>query len=133
MVSELNKLETNKEQIELLEVGLGSVQFELQQLRVGLNENFNQFEETINQLSKVLLEIKESLSYPTPIDGGNHYSLRTQDGSKPIFSSKLAKLEFPKFLGDYQTEWFTRVDQFFEYQSTLELQKVSLASFHLEG
>ena len=42
---------TNKAQIELLEVGLVSVQFELQQLGVGLNEKFHQLEETINQLS----------------------------------------------------------------------------------
>ena len=50
-----------------------------------------------------------------------------------MFSSKLAKLEFPKYSGDDPTEWFTRVDQFFEYQDTSEAQKVSLASFHLEG
>ena len=50
-----------------------------------------------------------------------------------MFSSKLAKFEFPKYSGDDPTEWFTRVDQFFEYQGTLETQKVSLASFHLEG
>ena len=30
-------------------------------------------------------------------------------------------------------EWFSRVAQFFEYQGTPDNQKVSLASFHLEG
>ena len=30
-------------------------------------------------------------------------------------------------------EWFNRVAQFFEFQRTLEDQKVSLMSFHLEG
>ena len=124
---------TNKEGIELLGVGLGSVQSELQQLGVGLNEIYHQLEETFNQQSKVLLASKESSSYPTPVDGGNHHSLRTQDGGKPIFSSKLAKLEFPKSSGDDPTEWFTRADQFFECQSTPKLQKVSLASIHLEG
>ena len=92
---------TNKGQIKLLEVGLGSVQSKVQQLGVGLNNKFHQLEETINQLSKVLLASKESSSYPAPInDGGNNNSLRTQDGGKPIFSSQLAKLEFPNFFGD---------------------------------
>lgn len=39
------------------------------------------------------------------------------EGARPIFSSKLAKLEFPKYSGEDPTEWFTRVEQFFEYQS----------------
>lgn len=54
-------------------------------------------------------------------------------GGREIFTSKLAKLEFPKYSGEEPTEWFNRVDQFFEYQGTTEAQKVSLASFHLEG
>ncbi|KAK1568271.1 hypothetical protein Q3G72_022479 [Acer saccharum] len=45
----------------------------------------------------------------------------------------MAKLEFPKFSSDNPTEWFNRVDQFFEFQGTIETKKVSLASFHLEG
>ena len=43
------------------------------------------------------------------------------------------KLFFPKYSGDDPTEWFNEVDQFFEYQDTIEAQKVSLSSFHLEG
>lgn len=54
-------------------------------------------------------------------------------GGREIFTSKLAKLEFPKYSGEDPTEWFNRVDQFFEYQGATEAQKVSLASFHLEG
>ncbi|KAJ0025410.1 hypothetical protein Pint_08014 [Pistacia integerrima] len=45
----------------------------------------------------------------------------------------MAKLEFPRYSGDDPTEWFNRVDQFFEFQGTIETKKVSLASFHLEG
>ena len=39
-------------------------------------------------------------------------------------SSKTAKLEFPRFSGGDPTEWFARVDQFFEFQATKEAQKV---------
>jgi hypothetical protein len=45
----------------------------------------------------------------------------------------MAKLDFPQYSGDDPTEWFNWVDQFFEYQETVDNQKVSLASFHLEG
>jgi len=45
----------------------------------------------------------------------------------------MAKLEFPRYSRDDPTEWFNRVDQFFEYQETVDNQKVSLASFYLEG
>jgi hypothetical protein len=48
-----------------------------------------------------------------------------------MFSSKLAKLEFPIYSGNDPTEWFNIIDQFFEYQGTTEAQKVSLTSFHL--
>ena len=45
----------------------------------------------------------------------------------------MAKLEFSRYSGVNPTEWFSKVDQFFEFQGTNEDQKVSLASFHLEG
>ena len=45
----------------------------------------------------------------------------------------MAKLEFLKYSGDDTTKWFNRITQFFEFQGTTNNQKVSLASFHLEG
>ena len=64
-----------------------------------------------------------------------HHQKEGRDSAmgRPMFFSKLAKLEFPKYTGDYPMEWLTRVEQFFEYQETMETQKVLLASFHLEG
>ena len=50
-----------------------------------------------------------------------------------MISSKLARLKFPKYFGDDPIEWLTRVEQFLEYQSTFESQRLSLASYHLEG
>lgn len=47
------------------------------------------------------------------------------EGARPPFSSKLAKLEFPRFACGDPTKWFTKVEPF--------TQKVPLASFHLEG
>jgi hypothetical protein len=37
------------------------------------------------------------------------------EGSRQIFSSKMAKLKFSKYSGDDPTEWLNRVEQFFEF------------------
>ncbi|KAG7987413.1 hypothetical protein I3843_03G132800 [Carya illinoinensis] len=50
-----------------------------------------------------------------------------------VISSKRAKLEFLKSSKDDPTEWFNRVEQFFEYQGTAKNQKVHMAAYHLEG
>ncbi|KAJ8759322.1 hypothetical protein K2173_006842 [Erythroxylum novogranatense] len=52
--------------------------------------------------------------------------------NSPIFASKLAKIEFPKFSGDDPTEWMTRVDQFFDYQKTDNSKKVWLKQTYQE-
>lgn len=55
------------------------------------------------------------------------------DGGRRIVSSKMEKLEFPRFSRNDLTEWFNRVNQFFEYQSTEEARNVSMAAYHLKG
>ena len=85
-----------------------------------------QVEENLNRLSDVLLANPEN-----PILG----SITNREGNgggRLVVSSKTAKLEFPRFSGDDPTEWFNRVNLFFEFQNTPKAQKVSLASYHLE-
>ncbi|GJV16125.1 putative ribonuclease H-like domain-containing protein [Tanacetum coccineum] len=62
--------------------------------------------------------------------GGDNY----KQARMLMFYPKLTKLEFPTYRRDEDpTRWFTKVDQFFEYQSTPVTQKVSLASYHFQG
>ena len=114
---------TNKERIEALETGLGGVQDGIQRL-----------EDTVNRLSEILLSTRESSNNH---NNGREGFVRPQreenDSSRQIFSSKMAKLEFPKYSGVDPTEWFNRVAQFFKFQGTTDNIKVSLVSFHLEG
>lgn len=35
------------------------------------------------------------------------------EGGRQMFSSKIAKIEIPRYLSDDPTKWFNRVDQFF--------------------
>ncbi|RVW21961.1 hypothetical protein CK203_107764 [Vitis vinifera] len=114
---------TNKERIEALETGLGGVQDGIQRL-----------EDTVNRLSEILLSTRESSNNH---NNGREGFVRPQreenDSGRQIFSSKMVKLEFPKYSRADPTEWCNRVAQFFEFQDTADNQKVSLASFHLEG
>ena len=114
---------SNKERIEALEVGLGRVQDRIQRL-----------EEIVNKLSEALLPTKEASSNNNNGREGSFHSHREEnDGGRQVFSSKMARLEFPKYFGEDPMEWLSRVAQFFEFQDTTDNQKVTLASFHLEG
>jgi hypothetical protein len=93
--------------------------------------------EAINKLYVALLSTKEASSNNTNGRSGHSHNneeefRETIEGGRQMFSSKLAKLEFPRHSDDDPTEWCNRVEQFFEYQDTMAAHKVSLASFHLE-
>ena len=117
---------TNKERIEQLEAGLGRVQDRLDNMEQGVSDKLHHLEETINRLMNVMLVYQEQTNH-------NIQQREGQEGRRMVVSFKTARLEFPRFSGDDPTEWFNRVNQFFEFQNTPEAQKVSLASYHLEG
>ncbi|KAA8525675.1 hypothetical protein F0562_007530 [Nyssa sinensis] len=101
---------TNKEH-EQLEAGLGGVQDGLHRMELDMADKFRHLKETLNRLSNVLLSNQEPSSH------GNHHREGNDRGQQVVFS-KIAKLEFPLFLGNDPTEWFNRVNQFFEFQGT---------------
>ena len=117
---------TNKECIEQLEAGLGEVQDRLDSMEQGMSDKLQHLEEAINRLANVMLVNQEQ---------PNHHNQQRdgQEGGWMEVSSKTARMEFPRFSSDDPTEWFNHVNQFFEFQNTPEAQKVSLASYHLEG
>ncbi|KAL6312286.1 hypothetical protein AAG906_017119 [Vitis piasezkii] len=77
--------------------------------------------------------LEDGLQDGARIPSGSITNREGNGGGRLVVSSKTAKLEFPRFSGDDPTEWFNRVNQFFEFQNTPEAHKVSLASYHLEG
>ncbi|KAJ0007378.1 hypothetical protein Pint_29904 [Pistacia integerrima] len=123
---------SNKERIEALEARLGGVQDGLQRLELGVTDTLHRLEETINKLSEAVLPTKEP-SNNNWREGSSSSYHEENNGGRQVFSSKMAKLEFPRYSRDDPIEWFNRVAQFVEFQGTVDNQKVSLASFHLEG
>ena len=83
---------TNKERIEALEAGLDGVHTGMQRL-----------EETISRLSEVMLANTESSNHNTSGRGPSRTHREEFDGSCQNFSSKMARLEFPKYSGDNPT------------------------------
>jgi len=48
-------------------------------------------------------------------------------------SRPYIKLEVPRFDGHDPMEWIFKIFQFFEYQATPEEERITLASFYLDG
>ena len=108
---------TNKERIENLEAGLGDVQSGMHRMESSMTDKLRHLEGTLNRLSDILLTSKESSSHNNhDREGQVCYNKEDNNGGRQIFSSKVAKLEFPRYSGNDPTEWFNRVAQFFEYQ-----------------
>ena len=130
---------TNKDRIERLEVELGNIQDSLSRMEVGVVDKIQRLEDTLSKLLGSMFSNQSSSTNNNPEGnsvGDRHRkedSYELLESRKPMFSSKLARLEFPRFTGSGPTEWFTRVKQFFDYQVTPGSQKVPLASYHMEG
>lgn len=102
---------TNKERIENLEVGLGQLQDNLSKMERGISDELQQIKAAITGFSELTLSSKETTSSAN--DQASQIRTRqdeSKEGGKPLYSAKLAKLEFLKYSGDDPTEWFTRVD-----------------------
>ncbi|KAL9408797.1 hypothetical protein AB3S75_047226 [Citrus x aurantiifolia] len=106
---------TNKERIELLEAGLGSLQDGLQRMEIGMSGKLHHLEETLNKLTETIMASKGASSYSThdQIDSSRP-NREKNEGGRQNFSSRMTKLEFPRYSRDDPTEWFSRVMQFFK-------------------
>lgn len=56
---------TNKERIELLEAGLGSLQDGLQRMEIGMSSKLQHLEETLNKLTETIMASKGASSHST--------------------------------------------------------------------
>ncbi|GAU12540.1 hypothetical protein TSUD_182540 [Trifolium subterraneum] len=52
--------------------------------------------------------------------------------NRPPFQVRNVKLEFPRFDGKNVHEWIFRAEQFFEYYDTPDLDRLTIASVHLD-
>ncbi|RVW59136.1 hypothetical protein CK203_105516 [Vitis vinifera] len=88
----------NKERIKLLEEKLGGVQEGMQRMEVGITDKIQRLEETIAKLSEAFLSSRGSPSHNNYQQEGSRRTNRDTGENIRPFSSKIAKLEFPRFL-----------------------------------
>nr|DAD29291.1 TPA_asm: hypothetical protein HUJ06_030759 [Nelumbo nucifera] len=81
----------------------------------------------VNQQAKYE-QTGETLGRGHPRSGGNGNSF-----SDSSFSTRLTKVDFPKFNGGHVKDWIYKCDQFFSLDNTSSAAKVKLAAIHLEG
>jgi len=80
----------------MLEARLGGVQERVQRMEMSMSGKMRQLEETINKLSEVMLSSKGESSHGNTNREGNSRSIHEEnEGNRHVFSSKMAKLEFP--------------------------------------
>lgn len=114
-------METNKERIETLEAGLGGLQDGMHKMELGMADKFSQLERMLSRMSDALFSNKDSTSHNThECEGNSRNNKDESDGNRLVVSSKTVELQFPKFSSEDPTEWLARVDQFFEFQNTVE-------------
>ena len=111
---------------------IGGLQDKMNQMELGFTDKLHYLEEAFSKLpdsistSRGTASKRENIGLSRP---GREESERNRQQLPP----RVAKLEFPHYAGNDPTEWFNRVSQFFEYQKTIDDQKMALASFDLEG
>ncbi|KAA8538347.1 hypothetical protein F0562_027830 [Nyssa sinensis] len=115
----------------------------MQSLSTGQQELLNRMADMFEKLStrmdnlanNTAREHGESSQAPNQTVGGQQHSNNGNGiGSSSSYVPRLVKLDFPRFNGgEDPTSWLCRAEQFFQFQETPEADRVSLASFHLEG
>lgn len=125
---------TNREQIEYLEGELGNLQDIMKRMELGVNDKLHHLEETLSKLADSIGVSRGTPSHSIHDQTGSSRPLREEaERGRHQFASQVVKLDCPRYSGEDPTEWYNRITQFFEYQEVTDEQKVSLASFHLEG
>ncbi|KAH9763086.1 hypothetical protein KPL70_001057 [Citrus sinensis] len=122
---------TNKERIERVEAEIRGLQDKMNQIELGLMDKLHHLEEVFSKLPDSISTSRGTASQRENV-GSSRLGREESERNRQQLPSHVAKLEFPRYVGDDPTEWFNRVLQFFEYQKTMDDQKVALASFYFE-
>ena len=88
---------TNKERIELLKVSLGGLHDTMSRMELGVNDKLHQLEATVNRISEAILPKQDpnvSHAFERSENSWNGHVRDRPESSQPMFSSKLARLEF---------------------------------------
>lgn len=93
-----------------------------------------------NQTSHVRPEGSSANNVGTPLHENREETHETQGGNQRHnnpnqgqYSTRISKIDFPRFDGSRVKEWLYKCEQFFSLDNTPPESKVRLASIHLDG
>lgn len=93
-----------------------------------------------NQTSHVRPEGSSANNVGTPLNENREETHETQGGNQRHnnpnqgqYSTRISKIDFPRFDGSRVKEWLYKCEQFFSLDNTPPESKVRLASIHLDG
>lgn len=124
---------TNKERIERVEVEIGGLQDKMNQMELGLMDKLHHLKEAFSKLADSISTSRGTASQQENVGSSLRPRREESERNRQQLPPRVAKIEFPRYVGDDPKEWFNRVSQFFEYQETTNDQKVALSTFHLKG
>ena len=97
-------MSTNKERNENLEASFGDLQNKFDRMEAGVGDKLRQIEVAISRMSNNLITRHEtSLRSPNAQAAQLSNGQDQLEGRRPMFTSKLEKLEFPRYSGDDPT------------------------------
>ncbi|KAA8534675.1 hypothetical protein F0562_032192 [Nyssa sinensis] len=139
-----SQMATNKERIEKLESEVlefhegirhleASTRAEAQENSTRLQRIDDTLKEITRKISSLRFQPEYSASAASPAGSSTRLAVDHQGAVGQYVAPRYSKMDIPHYSSTDPTEWLNRVTQFFKYQSTPEVQRVTLASFHLEG
>ena len=97
----------------------------ISKLTISLND-------TLHNLMHKINELISNLQKPEPISHSPSSSLAIPSTATPSSSHRM-KLEVPRFDGANPLGWIFKINQFFEYHVTPEHERLTIASFYMDG
>ncbi|MCI06411.1 hypothetical protein A2U01_0027470, partial [Trifolium medium] len=87
-------------------------------------------EAQFNQLNSALAQLLHRLqATPSSHHGGSNSGKETH---RNPFQVRTVKLDFPRFDGKNVMDWIFKAEQFFEYYDTPDIDRLIIASVHLD-
>ncbi|XP_058740833.1 uncharacterized protein LOC131613154 [Vicia villosa] len=99
------------------------------------------FEERLTQMQiqrntdmeEIRTMLRAQADHSSQDSNGRHSSGGHGAGNHNLYSTRISKVEFPRFNGKNVREWLYKCDQFFLLDETPAASQVRLASIHLDG
>lgn len=99
-------------------------------------QSFEIFQQGTNEMLEILTTMFQQLVTDVQVIKEQNIASPSGSGQGNIIgkdTKPYLKLHFPRFSGDDPTGWIYQAEQYFAFQNVTEGDRVSLASFHLDG